>query len=694
MKRQLLFLLTLIMSGIGYAQAGYTCAEAIAITADDTNTITSPGIIGSEVPSPVCAANGSGATGGYWYTFQPTTTATYTLTTDLTVNTGIDTRVHVYTGSCGALTCEAGDDDSGAGYLSHLEFYGVAGTTYYIAFDDRWDTDGFEFMLIEGFQIPPPEPGEFVFIQDPSISMSGTSYAMVDMDNDGLDDLVSGSSTHVNINHQTDTGFSYQSFQAPASFGPSWSMAAGDLDANGYNDLIYGASSGVSIVMANGTGTGYSQSYTTSTYVFSQRSNFVDINNDGFLDAFVCHDVDQNVYFINDGTGAVTFYQGASTALPNGLGTHSSGGNYGTVWIDFDNDRDVDLFIAKCRGGSVTHKVNELWRNDGNGVFVNIADLGYYQSNFPDQGHNNSSNLGDPIQTWSSAWADFDNDGDMDVYVGASSSADGPHKYMINNGDGTFTNATATANISNAPYGIENAPGDFNNDGYVDILTSGKILLNNGDNSFTLHETDMPPSGAIGDANNDGFLDVFRGSLYLNNGGNGNNYVKIKTVGTASNINGIGARIEVHTSSGTQIRDVRSGEGFEFMSSLTAHFGLGTETTINNVTIYWPSGVIDVFPNLDINTQHTLIEGASLAIEDAHLSDLVIYPNPVKDNIYFETSGNVIGKIATVFDINGKIIQNERLEKTQLDVSTLAAGVYILRLELEGKTTTRKFIKK
>lgn len=96
----------------------------------------------------------------------------------------------------------------------------------------------------------------------------------------------------------------------------------------------------------------------------------------------------------------------------------------------------MDMFIAKCRGGNVTHKINELWRNDKNpsdpnaNTFTNVAgDAGV--------------NLADPIQTWSSAWADFDNDGDMDAYIGASSTADGGHKFMRNNGDGTFTDVTA-----------------------------------------------------------------------------------------------------------------------------------------------------------------------------------------------------------------------------------------------------------
>lgn len=534
------------------------------------------------------------------------------------------------------------------------------------------------------------------FTSNPINTTGSYDIALVDLNGDFLDDVVSVSSDNINVHYQLAAGgFSMSNIATTtADFAPSWSLAVGDFDRNGYNDLVYGGYPGVTFMKANNTGTAYTE-ISGSEYVFSQRSNFIDINNDGHLDAFVCHDVEPNVYYINDGSGNLTFYQGPSVEAPNGIGTVPGGGNYATVWIDFDNDRDMDMFIAKCRGGSTSISTNELWRNDGNGVFINVADSnGWYNTNYPGVGHNNSSNLGDNVQTWSSAWADFDNDGDMDVYVGASSTSNGDSKLMRNNGDGTFTDVTSGSGVLAASLGIENAPADFDNDGYVDILSNGDILFNNGDFTFTNYASNVPPSGAIGDANNDGFLDVFRnGNIYVNNT-NTNNWIKINTVGTDSNINGIGARVEIQTPSGKQIRDVRSGEGFEFMSTLNTHFGIGSETSIDNITIYWPSGIIDYIANPAINTTHNIVEGSALSVIDETLTDISIYPNPVEDVLQIKTSADVTNKIATVFDVNGKRLSSTKLKTNTLDVSNLASGIYFLRIESDGKTIKRKFIKK
>jgi hypothetical protein len=244
------------------------------------------------------------------------------------------------------------------------------------------------------------------------------------------------------------------------------------MNNDGWSDLVCGGGGGVSILLSQNDGADYTE-FTVSNYVFSQRSNCVDLDNDGLLDAFVCHDVAPNVRFINQGNGTFQFSQG-------GLGDTPDGGNYGSVWIDYDNDCDMDLFIAKCRGGMSEASRNQLHRNNGDGTFTEVSD---------------ESNMSDYVQTWSSAWADYDNDGDMDAVIGASSFTTGIHRVMRNNGDGTFTDVVAGSgfDVFNGT-GIEWAPADFNNDGFVDVIGgNGYIAVNNGDFTFSLSPVEVAP---------------------------------------------------------------------------------------------------------------------------------------------------------------------------------------------------------
>ncbi|NNC82194.1 MAG: T9SS type A sorting domain-containing protein [Flavobacteriales bacterium] len=641
------------------------CASALAIQAG-LHTVTL--VDGTEVPQPICAANGDGADNGEWYTYTPTEDYTVTVTSDLAQNEGIDTRFHVYTGECGNLTCWSGDDDNGSVYLSIASFQVLQGVTYTIAWDDRWSDSGFDFELIENDPIESP-----VSFVPQNIDLAGSGLAVVDMNNDGLDDVLGVSGSTLNIHHQQTDGtlLSTTVITPDPDFSPSWSLAAGDLDANGMTDLLYGGGSGVTIMIANEDGTGFTE-ISGPEYVFSQRSNMVDINNDGNLDAFVCHDVQPNVYYLNDGNGNFTYYQG-------GLGETPDGGNYGSVWIDFDNDHDIDMFIAKCRGGDSPANINQLHRNLGGGVYEEIAaDFG----------------LADNVQTWSSAWGDFDNDGDMDALVGASSTVNGSHKLMRNGGS-IFTDVTEGSGFDTASgTGIENCTQDFNNDGYLDVLgVGGNLMLNNGDMTFT--EVDVPiGNGPIGDLDNNGFLDVLNGSNVFFNQGNNNNWLKVHLQGVQSNRDGIGARVEVTSALGTQIRDIRSGEGFRYMSSLTAHFGIAEDTEIDQVVVHWPSGAMDVIENPGINTTMVVVEGMTTGLEELSNASFQIYPSPAEDFIRIDTELPLSNQQVSILDIKGTQIINTSLNSGRVDVSTLSSGQYMIRIWTTEGPLEQSFIKK
>jgi hypothetical protein len=285
----------------------------------------------------------------------------------------------------------------------------------------------------------------------------------------------------------------------------------------------------------------------------------------------------------------------------------------------------------------------------------------------------------------------------MDAFVGASSLSQGGHKLMMNNGDGTFSDETAGTGYDEFfATSIENITHDFNNDGYLDIRGAGNvIMMNNGDLTFTPSEI-FASNGPVGDLNNDGFIDILNGNTAYINDGNDNGYIKINTIGAQSNINGIGARIQLHTPNlGQQIRDVRSGDGFRYMSSMTVHFGIGTETVIDSVVVIWPSGIVDVIENPEINTTIDIVEGSSIgvSVEDQFLPDLLIFPNPVKDQLVVTAPQDLSASVIRVFDINGKKLLDGRLNGNEINVSQLAKGAYILEIELNGRVAQRKFVK-
>lgn len=665
--------LLLALSGCCTLYAQQSCNEAVAIGEGQYNaTFTT----GSEVPVN-CFDDGS-PTMGVWYSYTGTEDHNVIISTNITGQPSHDTRVMIYSGECGGLNCIASDDDSGGDYTSLVTFSAVAGETYYIAFDNRWNADPFIFTLTETvFQL--------AMFTTQNISIDGDhKICVTDLNGDYLDDIVAPSNGTVHVLYQNSdgSGFTSAALTAPnTQFMPGWSMAAGDFDKNGYNDLLYGNTYGAAIMLANEDGTAFSDIIESPSNfsLFSQRTNFVDINNDGNLDAFVCHDIAPNVYFLNDGEGGYEFIQG-------GLGDYSEGGNYGSIWVDYDNDGDQDLFIAKCRGGGDLAAMNELHRNDGNMTFTTVASA-----------TTNESNMADMLQTWSSAWGDYDNDGYMDAFIGASSFASGHHKLMHNNGDGTFSDVTAGT-------GFESFNGmthdhfahDFNNDGFIDVFGgSNTIMLNNGDMTFS--PIIVPGgSGPIGDLNNDGFLDIYNGNKILFNNSNDNNWMKITLEGNESNRNGIGARVEIHATGGTwtqQIRDVRSGDSFEYMSSLNVHFGLGQTETVDQLVIKWPSGLIDVINNPTINQTTHVTEGETLGTLQTQKISLTLYPNPAKSYIKVDMQNNEIVS-ATIYSLNGKVVSTIQVTDNTIPVENLAQGTYgIILKDNTGKYFTTKIIK-
>lgn len=410
-----------------------------------------------------------------------------------------------------------------------------------------------------------------------------------DMNGDMLDDIVGIGPNILAIYYQEPDGsFTNRNFRQYYSTMDDWSICAGDIDGNGYNDLLIGGQQNVSFIYANDNGSGY-EDVTMTEYIFSQRTSFADINNDGHLDAFICHDEDENHPYRNDGSGGLTLDRDLIKTPEN------TPGNYVCTWVDYDNDGDTDMYLTKCVSQAQSgdpSRTNLLYTNDGNGNYVENGA---------------AANLDDNDQSWVSLFEDYDNDGDFDVIILNHESR---NLLMRNNGDGTFTDVILGSGFDAGAVGsYEGLAADFDNDGNMDFITDfpQSIYYGNGDLTFTKIDV-AAPAGALGDFNSDGFIDIlYNGTIYRNDA-NGNNWLRVNTIGSESNRNGLGARLELYGAWGVQIREVRATQSWSPMSTMAIHFGLEQATSIDSLVIKWPSGNKSSISNPSINQALTIDE--------------------------------------------------------------------------------------
>ena len=390
-----------------------------------------------------------------------------------------------------------------------------------------------------------------------------------------------------------------------------------------------------------------------------------DINNDGFLDIFIASPghipfltgpgtgtSDENKLYLNNGN--LTFTDVTASAGVGGLyvdvfGDLVSDGACVAAFSDYDNDGLLDIFVGNCNAFwspliappipfPVRPTPFNLFRNNGDGTFTDVAT---------------AAGL-DVLGFWMGiAFGDYDNDGDIDLFATSTGTLGGslfPHALFRNNGDGTYTEASASSGIPNSEFGWGCVFADFDNNGGLDLYqvgslplfgaigpgagSPGRLFFNDGDGNFVedafatgINLSLSYTSGlAQADFDGDGFADIAIMTapyaagpivvpsddfVLLRNNGNGNHYLTVRTVGTTSNRGGIGAIIEVQTGNKQQIREVRAGSSFASSEQPWPSFGLGKYRQAE-VTVTWPSGLIEVFPGNPADRMITVVEGTGL----------------------------------------------------------------------------------
>ncbi|OGU36189.1 MAG: hypothetical protein A2068_08265 [Ignavibacteria bacterium GWB2_35_6b] len=452
-----------------------------------------------------------------------------------------------------------------------------------------------------------------------------------------------------------------------------------------------------------------------------------DYNNDSFVDlvitnpaGFVTNNPGPNHLFQNNGDGTLTKI--ISGDVVTGLAPYTV-----PTWSDYDGDGDLDLSIGSGPANGTT-----------------AADF-FYKNNFTETGTATLTRIttGGPAtdkrdgQVWN--WIDYDNDGDLDVYItNWGGTIGGIVNDFYRNDNGNFTKITTGNIVTDNGISLPSVWADFDNDGYIDCYVGneggwpGRLYKNNTDGTFTtitgsaVNSTTAKRSASAGDYDNDGRVDLITMgntliNLYHNETANNYNWVSFKLEGTTSNKAAIGAKIRIKATvlgkTFWQMREISAQNSFNSQSDLRAHFGLSEASTIDSVKVEWLSGHVDVAVNININQFYNFKEGEGISTPTGIEDDKNVipsefkleqnYPNPFNPstNISF-TIPNVVDAynasttiVIKIFDVIGNEIAtlvNEQkspgIYKINFDAENLSSGVYYYQLIAGSFIQTKKMI--
>lgn len=451
-----------------------------------------------------------------------------------------------------------------------------------------------------------------------------------DYDHDGwLDLYVAQASSSGNVKdalyHSNKDGtFSRATNTISTRVSTSWNAAAGDFNNDGFDDLVVAHIFGADDLYRN-DGQGNFRRLTKSDAGLpvadmdnSVDSGWADYNRDGFIDLFAANAYNaraNDCLYQNNGNGTFT----KMTASQVGALVSDNAATGPCAWVDYDNDLWPDLWVGTAWGDNGASGKQSLFHNNCDGTFSKVS----------------AGSLDRNAAGGVALWADYDNDGFLDVFLTSWTRTNSLHRNL---GGQTFADVSEAAGLARAKGDLMGAWGDFDNDGFLDLIvlphtgaTPAALYRNNTAGTFTsvnigspLEEGDRRVGVAWADYDNDGFLDLLitcgdarpMNNLLYHNDGNSHRWLKVKLTGTKSNRSAIGAKVRVQaTIRGQQMWQMREITGNSGNTSgavgatgLIAHFGLGDATNVTALRIEWPSGTAQQLSNVGANQFLTIWE--------------------------------------------------------------------------------------
>ena len=528
-------------------------------------------------------------------------------------------------------------------------------------------------------------------------TLNTMGVAAGDIDNDGYPEIfVSTTKGHPSILFKNNGNGTFQNIATTAGItDTSWNYSAtfGDYNKDGFLDLYVG---------------NYVE---TPGFILDSMQNTIGFD----------HICSSNNFYLNNGNG--TF-----TDIINTLNLSDTACNLATTFTDFDNDNDLDIYNANDFGR--WEHPNDLFLNNyPNNTYSDISvssnmdarmygmgiaigdydqdlDLDYYVTNIGRNilmRNNNDGTFTDTATAagventwitpdtfvatgWGTGFLDVDNDSYLDLFVvnGYIQTIEpvwllDPDKLYYNNGDGTFSDISDSAGVSNTQMSRGFAFGDYDNDGDNDMLV---VPIKD------LYLVDTVPI-----------------LLYQNNLNNSNNWLEVKLQGTVSNRDAIGAHMIIYVGNQHWLHEVMPSGSHGSQNGLVAHFGLGQATTVDSLEIIWPNGGRQTEYNITANQILTIVEGNFTANHLIPLSNnshqLIAFPNPSKGAISIDyklaQSSNIALEITNSM---GQVVWNKTMGFQTKGNYTVAfnsnqefsAGIYLLNLKTDQTILSKKLI--